>query len=340
LLVIDGIGLGLIAICTILEGIDLWNDFFHLYQDSNTQSLLFWLLGRTSQIVGLCFLITFALNYQQNIDLERFGMILLTVGPVLNLTASFLFFREEDPYNYYNKKWTSTELIELFGICILDVSMLHMKEHFVLLAEVSGFAVLMVAAAFEWDFENLKNENLSTGAGTMLLSSSSSTDATVFQSIFSLFSTPSSSSETSLVMQGVNGFIRSIAPSSWKKVPTVTFRADFIHMYDCLGLLLLTIVAIGQYWMKVQEEQQQQHHHHHHHQHRDKLHIGEIEVHHNNNTSKQNPSVDMNNISKLRNCQHNHSYNNCNNNTNSGKSNNNITNNGNGLVMQNVAIMV
>ena len=36
-------------------------------------------------------------------------------------------------------------------------------------------------------------------------------------------------------------------------VPGIECRLDLIHMSDCLGLLMLTIVGIGHYQIKIQE---------------------------------------------------------------------------------------
>lgn len=56
-MLLDGIGLAIITTATILEGYELWTDFFKNYWDYNTGSLLLWFAGRTFQIIGLLFLI-------------------------------------------------------------------------------------------------------------------------------------------------------------------------------------------------------------------------------------------------------------------------------------------
>lgn len=57
LMLVDGIGLAIITTATILEGYDLWIEFFHPYWDAHTVSLFLWFTGRTFQIIGLLFLI-------------------------------------------------------------------------------------------------------------------------------------------------------------------------------------------------------------------------------------------------------------------------------------------
>jgi hypothetical protein len=56
-MLIDGIGLAIIEAATILEGAELWKEVFHSNWDTNSSSLMFWLVGRSSQILGLLFLI-------------------------------------------------------------------------------------------------------------------------------------------------------------------------------------------------------------------------------------------------------------------------------------------
>lgn len=56
-MLVDGIGLAIITAATILEGIELWKGVFEANWGYNSGSLLFWLCGRSSQIIGLLFLI-------------------------------------------------------------------------------------------------------------------------------------------------------------------------------------------------------------------------------------------------------------------------------------------
>ena len=201
LLIVDGVGLAIIAGCTILEGMDLWKDFFNEYYDSNFPMLSFWFSGRFCQLIGLVLLISFAASFQIFPELERCGMLMLTVGPVLNLCGYSLFQSELDPFSLYNKRWTASELLELIGILVLDVSMIEaLEEYIVLTAEIIGFAILACAAMLEFEFT-------------------------------------------------VSTFI-----------PIVDVRLDMVHGSDCFGLGLLTMVAIGQYKMKISEQHDKQHH--------------------------------------------------------------------------------
>lgn len=207
-MILDGIGLALIAACTILEGFDLWRDYFNEYWDSNSSSLTFWFSGRTSQVIGLVFLLIHAASFQLFAEIERFGMLMLTVGPILNLTACSLFDSGNDPLYLFNKQWLSSESLELIGICILDISLIEFEEIYVLFFEVTGFITLCCAAILDFEYD------------------SSSNNSSYF--------------------------------------PMVELRLDLVHTNECLGLIILTIVAFGQYRIKVHKHNSELHNHKHH----------------------------------------------------------------------------
>ena len=191
-MLLDGIGLAIIAACTILEGMELWKDYFIEYSEFNHPAIAFWICGRTSQVLGLIFLIAYAASIQAFPELEQAGMIMLTVGPILNMCACSIFDsgNGEDVTYLFNKQWMTSESFELIGISILDISMIDMEEYVVLTAEVTGFILLGVASLTDFDYE-------------------------------------------------IGDFY-----------PSATVRVDMIHVSDCLGLFMLTIVAIGQYFIK------------------------------------------------------------------------------------------
>ena len=190
-MLVDGVGLAIIAACTILEGFQLWNDYFNEYLEFNVPSLTFWFSGRFCQLVGLISLIIHAASMQVFHELELAGMMMLTAGPVLNLCACSIFDSGEDTSYIFNKQWMTSESLELLGIVVLDISLIEGPEHLVLSAEIAGFFILACAAVLDFEYT-------------------------------------------------VGNF-----------VPSVTLRIDLIHLSDCFGLSLLTVVAIGQYYIKV-----------------------------------------------------------------------------------------
>lgn len=198
-MLLDGVGLGLIAGCTVLEGLDLWGDFFREHYPDNHGSMAFWLAGRSCQVMGLLFLMAHAASFQVLPQVEVSGMMMLTAGPILNICACSLFATSQgsDPYYLFNRQWLLTESIELLGISILDLSLLDAQHYLILSAEVLGFTVLAMAAMLQFDF------------------------------------------------------------TSGVSLPDVELRLDNIHLFDCLGLLCLTGVAVVQYLIKKNKHHQQ-----------------------------------------------------------------------------------
>jgi hypothetical protein len=154
IMLLDGIGLAIIAGSTLLEGFDLWKDFFNEYWLSNASSLSFWFSGRTCQIIGLIILIAHAASFQVFHEVERYGMFMLTIGPILNLFSCSSFDSGMDSSYLYNKTWCTTELIELLGIVILDISLIEMNEFWVFISEVTGFFFLCCAAVVEVEYSS------------------------------------------------------------------------------------------------------------------------------------------------------------------------------------------
>lgn len=207
-MLVDGVGLALIVACTILEGFELWKDFFNEYLESNYPSMSFWFSGRMCQIMGLVSLLLHAASMQAFHELEWAGMAMLTAGPVLNMCACSIFDIGGDASFIFNKQWMTSESLELLGIVILDLSLIEGPDLVVLSEEVVGFAILACAAIIDFEYT----------AGSFL--------------------------------------------------PSTNMRVDLIHISDCFGLFLLTVVAVGQYYIRVAKhktgqqplQQHQQHH--------------------------------------------------------------------------------
>jgi hypothetical protein len=56
-MLVDGIGLAIVAAATIMEGVHLWKESMSGQWSTNETSLLYWFGGRSLQVVGLMFLI-------------------------------------------------------------------------------------------------------------------------------------------------------------------------------------------------------------------------------------------------------------------------------------------
>jgi hypothetical protein len=81
-------------------------------------------------------------------------MAFLTTGPLLNLTACFLFRDPADPDLLFNREWLSNELLELSGMLILDLSYIDVQEFYVFLIEAVGFFTLVLAATVEFEYKD------------------------------------------------------------------------------------------------------------------------------------------------------------------------------------------
>jgi hypothetical protein len=114
------------------------------------------------------------------------------------MASCFLFVNPADPLRLYNMQWRNTEVVELIGMCILDISLIHMEEIYVLTAELSGFFMLCCAAILQFSYDNATS------------------------------------------------------------MPAVTVRLDMVHISECVGLVLLSIVAVGQYQIKLSKQQQKE----------------------------------------------------------------------------------
>lgn len=79
-------------------------------------------------------------------------MLLLTVGPIVNMSACYTFHHKTDTDFLFNRRWMSSETLELIGISILDISLIDMEEYLVLFAEVSGFFMLCCAAILNFEY--------------------------------------------------------------------------------------------------------------------------------------------------------------------------------------------
>ena len=223
-MLVDGVGLAIITACTILEGYELWMNYFNEYWEFNVPSLTFWFSGRFCQVVGLISLIIHAASMQVFHELEWAGMMMLTAGPMLNMCACSIFDSGTDSSYIFNKQWMTSESLELLGIIILDLSLIEGPEHLVLLAEVIGFVTLACAAILDFEYD------------------------------------------------------------LGQSVPMVTVRVDLIHVSDCFGLGLLTVVAIGQYYIKISKHKA--------------VHCNINNPHHSNYSQKVHKSHSVGNIQK------------------------------------------
>ena len=152
-IVLDGIGLAIIASCTLFDAFHEWRDTFQYHYEHNAHALSLWLLGRILQVGALLTLMFYAATLNSFPSLEWVGMFLLTTGPMMCLSSALLFESDPSLSDHFCLDWFSSELLELSGIIFLDLSMLDLSSNELELAvEVIGFALLIAAAVLDFTF--------------------------------------------------------------------------------------------------------------------------------------------------------------------------------------------
>lgn len=148
-MLIDGIGLGIITVCTTLEGVDDWEAPLSDYYPTNVPSIFFWISGLSLAIGGLLLLIINAAALESLPDWEHLGMAMLTFAPFINVLAWFLL-ETRDPFHVYNKQQYATEVLEFVGMGLLCftyfVGHRFTLEYFL---ELTGYSVLACAAMLD-----------------------------------------------------------------------------------------------------------------------------------------------------------------------------------------------
>lgn len=152
---VDGVGLAIIAACTLFDAFHEWRDTFQYHYEENYQCLTLWVTGRVVQVLALLLLMTYAASLNTYPILEVLGMSLLTAGPMMCMSASLLFNTEHDASlgDNFGIEWFLEEALELSGILFLDLSYKKMSNELELAAEVLGFFLLGCAAILDFNFK-------------------------------------------------------------------------------------------------------------------------------------------------------------------------------------------
>lgn len=210
-------------------------------------------------------------------------MLMLTIGPMVNMAACYTFALASDPDHLFQKQWFSTETMELIGILILDVSLIDMEEIKVLTAELVGFTCLCCAAGLTMEFQPVFHPLPSIPASyTKIVAQTAVAAATTAlhrmlpqhgsEGIGTGAAAASHAGDLSDLLQSADAPVfalnhrasgngDSLWTGDWSTwwtwwVPhQVTWRLDTVHMSECCGLILLMYVAYGQYRMKLYKHQ-------------------------------------------------------------------------------------
>ena len=159
LIAIDALGLALITACTLFEGYQTWMDSYIGNFQYNVTPLACWYAGRCAQTLGLIMLIIHYCGHSVGI-FEAGGMYLLTIGPVINFFSAYFYHQSNDLTGMWNKKWMATEVTELLGIALLDVSCFDFADEHAfckLIIELGGYYVVALAALLDFHFGDVAN---------------------------------------------------------------------------------------------------------------------------------------------------------------------------------------
>ncbi len=251
LMIIDAIGLGLIAICTIWEGYQMWGEFYSTNYQYNILVLSAWYAGRAAQTLGLIMLIIDVCGDTIG-AFEAGGMYLLTIGPLINACAAYYFTDiKNDPLQLLNKKWIATEITELIGIILLDITCIkfadgHKYELLLLFIELLGYFVVALAAFLEYDFVNA---NVVSTAVTNVTNNITTTVMATVTAIAASNVDLEVDLDTSVTFE-----CSEIVVAFLKWFPGLTDLSRLrlicspVKVIDAFGVLLLAVVAVGHYY--------------------------------------------------------------------------------------------
>jgi len=227
LMYIDMAGLAFIAICTVYEGYQEWNQSYLGNFQYNVLPLACWYAGRAAQTFALIMLIFHV--HGNNVGMfEIGGMYLLTIGPIINAFSAHCFRQTDDPRRTLNKKWIAVEVTELVGILLLDWSCVEVAEWFefqILVVELVGYYIVALAALLEFDF----------GVGPAVPSE------LMYSYVYDV-----SPAWVSLIR---------LLPGT-DQLLNVRWVLNFWRSLDAFGLLLLGVVATESYRMAQQEKRE------------------------------------------------------------------------------------
>lgn len=129
-----------------------------------------------------------------------------------------------------------------------------MEELKVLLAEITGFVILCCAATIEFSYAMEDSGNVvytSSFVFSFSFRGLNENNATLLQNqqqVNHLISQLDYSKSTNALYKLIQSLLRSSLQ--------ISYRLDVIHVSECCGLIILIIVAYGQYRIKLAKQQQ------------------------------------------------------------------------------------
>jgi hypothetical protein len=148
-MIVDSIGLLIIAICTSMEGQEDWHAHLSSFVSQNPDSILCWFAGLCSAVCGLLLVTGNAISLESLPHIEHLGMGMITIAPVINAIGWISL--ETGSLNL-GSMWLNTEFVEFCGMNLLNLSYFTKDSTYILLCECSGYFVLSLAALLDISF--------------------------------------------------------------------------------------------------------------------------------------------------------------------------------------------
>ena len=145
-MVIDALGLWLIAVCTVLEAMEDWDLEFRDRFFGNERALFLWILGAVLATLGLIAIMCNCIAMEKLPYLEHVGMFMLTFAPVVNCLGWY-FLDTGDLLDNYTL--VATEVLEFVGMNVLNYSYWCKTSWSDCFVEVTGYCVLACAAMLD-----------------------------------------------------------------------------------------------------------------------------------------------------------------------------------------------
>lgn len=145
-MIIDTLGLWIIALCTVAEAFEDWEKEFRDHFFGNEAALYFWILGVMLATLGLVAIMGNCAAMERLPYLEHVGMFMLTFAPVVNCMGWY-FLNTGDLLDNYTL--VATEILEFIGMNILNYSYWCEDAWTDCFVEVTGYCVLAMAAMLD-----------------------------------------------------------------------------------------------------------------------------------------------------------------------------------------------
>mmetsp|Transcript_9341 Transcript_9341/g.17419 ORF Transcript_9341/g.17419 Transcript_9341/m.17419 type:complete len:272 (-) Transcript_9341:126-941(-) len=146
LMLIDALGLWLIALCTMAEALEDWDKEFRDHFFGNETALFYWILGAMLATLGLVAIMFNCAAMERLPYLEHVGMFMLTFAPVVNCVGWY-YLNTGDLLDNYTL--VATEVIEFIGMNALNYSYWCKDPWSDCFVEVTGYCILACAAMLD-----------------------------------------------------------------------------------------------------------------------------------------------------------------------------------------------